>query len=449
MASFPRIDSVLGLMGHASNDKEPSFAALDILSHEISKAVKAHKRATVAGELPTKHLKSITDAATQLANVTRDPEEQWNEYAVTVSIASLLLPLLSMWGTDMMIQMAQVAAIRCYMEWEVFDMLPSHCSICYESIAKDLDADLAVITRLAGILVASGILQQIGTDSIAHTARSRIFAGRRPAGQLFQLICDEAITPGAHLHEYFKKHGIREPSSATLNPHTFAHGREGTPYFDIILGDPARRDVFMLGMSKLQEAVPITNLYDFSWLVEKSKRDRYSPLLVDVGGGKGFALGAILKDYPGLDQSRCVLQDMDPIIAQAMEEHTGQSELQGIRLVPHDFFGEQNVKDAYVYHIRRCLHDWSDEKCVQIPCHLRDALRPGGRILICEQILTNPPSRLTAQLDLCMMNLGGKERTPQQFRTLAAAAGLFVMAIHQPKGSDIGVVECVKRSGTR
>ncbi|KAK3673901.1 hypothetical protein LTR78_006103 [Recurvomyces mirabilis] len=125
MASFPRIDSVLGLMGHASNDEEPSFAVLDILSHEISKAVKAHKRAIVAGELHTRHLKSIADAATQLANTTRDPEEQWNEYAV---------------------MMAQVAALRCYMEWGFFDMLPSRGSVRYERIAKDLDADMAVIS---------------------------------------------------------------------------------------------------------------------------------------------------------------------------------------------------------------------------------------------------------------------------------------------------------------
>ena len=63
----------------------------------------------------------------------------------------------------------------------------------------------------------------------------------------------------------------------------------------------------MLDRSKLQEVVHITNHYDFSWLVDKRKRDCSSPLLVDVVDRKSFALRAILRDYLGLNQSHCVL----------------------------------------------------------------------------------------------------------------------------------------------
>ena len=141
-------------------------------------------------------------------------------------------------NADALHKIAQIAAIRCLTEWGVSNKIPAHGSVHCSGIAMHLDADPAVITRLAGILVASGILQQVGGDSLAHTARSRIYANDKRSGKLFQLVYDEAIKPCAHLHEYLTKHGVREPSYATVNPHTFAHGREGTSYFDIIVDDP-------------------------------------------------------------------------------------------------------------------------------------------------------------------------------------------------------------------
>lgn len=76
--------------------------------------------------------------------------------------------------------------------------------------------------------------------------------------------------------------------------------------------------------------------------------------------------------------------------------------------------------------------------------HLGDAVHPDGRVLICEQIMSNPPSSLTSQTDLCMMNVGGKERTAQMFEELVAMSGLKVVKIHKSDATDVGVVECVK-----
>ena len=82
--AFPRIDSVLGLAAPTHDHAGASTAALEALSQKIGKAIKGHKRAKVRAEEDTGHLRLIADSATALANATKDPEEQWNEYAVTV-----------------------------------------------------------------------------------------------------------------------------------------------------------------------------------------------------------------------------------------------------------------------------------------------------------------------------------------------------------------------------
>jgi O-methyltransferase domain len=99
---------------------------------------------------------------------------------------------------------------------------------------------------------------------------------------------------------------------------------------------------------------------------------------------------------------------------------------------------------AYAYYIRRCMHDYSDENCAIVLRHLGDVLHPDGRVLIVEQIMSNPPSQLSAQTDLCMLNIGGKERSAADFEALTKAAGLKIVKIHKSEATDVGLVECVK-----
>jgi hypothetical protein len=99
---------------------------------------------------------------------------------------------------------------------------------------------------------------------------------------------------------------------------------------------------------------------------------------------------------------------------------------------------------ALIYFIRRCLHDYSDEDCVGILKQLVAAAAPDSKILICEQIVENPPPPLVAQTDFCMINIAGKERTSKMFEELAAQAGLKVSSVSVAQGTPVGMVECVK-----
>jgi hypothetical protein len=71
------------------------------------------------------------------------------------------------------------------------------------------------------------------------------------------------------------------------------------------------------------------------------------------------------------------------------------------------------------------IHDWYDPECIQILSHCRKGIRPGGRLLVVDQVVParNEPG-VSKLMDLEMLVLpGGMERTEQEFRELFAASG--------------------------
>lgn len=93
--------------------------------------------------------------------------------------------------------------------------------------------------------------------------------------------------------------------------------------------------------------MPISGIYDFSWLVAEAEKDPNSDrsLLVDVGGGKGQALKAIHAEFPGLPLRRCVLQDRLEVIEAGLA--LNEPELSAVQRMGIDFLQEQPVKGEF------------------------------------------------------------------------------------------------------
>lgn len=102
------------------------------------------------------------------------------------------------------------------------------------------------------------------------------------------------------------------------------------------------------------------------------------------------------------------------------------------------------VPGALVYYIRRCLHDYGDDDCVEILEQIRKAMAPDSRLLIVEQVLGNPPSPFAAANDVWMATIGGKERPLESFDAIASRAGLKIAKVHPTPGSEVAVIECKK-----
>ncbi|CAL9200611.1 unnamed protein product [Musa hybrid cultivar] len=141
-------------------------------------------------------------------------------------------------------------------------------------------------------------------------------------------------------------------------------------------------------------------------------------VLVDVGGGVGTTLGMITAKHPRI---KGINFDLSHVISEAQP-------LPGVQQVSGDMFEAVPGGDAIF--LKLILHDWSDENCVKLLKNCWKALPEKGKVIVVECVLPavpkpTPRAQGIFQLDLCMAtyNIGGKERTEEEFQGLARDGG--------------------------
>ncbi|WP_245459353.1 MULTISPECIES: methyltransferase [unclassified Mesorhizobium] len=157
--------------------------------------------------------------------------------------------------------------------------------------------------------------------------------------------------------------------------------------------------------------------------------------VVDVGGGHGQLLSAILARNPHLSG---VLFDLPSGVAAARKGAGG--DLPRTEFVAGDFFESVPPGDAYV--IKKVIHDWDDGHAAVILQNCRKAMLPNGKVLLAETLV--PPGDEPNQIkgvDVVMLAVtGGLERTQLQYASLFDAAGLRLERIIQTQG-PISILE--------
>jgi len=88
---------------------------------------------------------------------------------------------------------------------------------------------------------------------------------------------------------------------------------------------------------------------------------------------------------------------------------------------------------ARAYYLRNILHDWPDEKCVQVLRNLIPAMSKDSTILIDEMIIPSQGAHWRqTQMDLLMMaNAAAVERTEKEWRALLESAGMKIKKIYR------------------
>lgn len=208
----------------------------------------------------------------------------------------------------------------------------------------------------------------------------------------------------------------------------------GVPIFQYLEHHPEDLEVFGESMSSISQAEnpAIAAAYKFP----KGRT------LVDVGGGHGSLLAAILKANPSL---KGVLFDQSAVIARAENDKhiTAKGIAQRCRLESGNFFeGVPKGGDAYL--MKYILHDWNDDECVKILANCRAAMNEKGKVLVVDNVVSagNDPS-WGKLLDIQMLIIGGRERTKQEFATLFASAGLKLNRI-VPTKCPLSIVEGIR-----
>lgn len=218
-------------------------------------------------------------------------------------------------------------------------------------------------------------------------------------------------------------------------PHTVMTGEtafdraHGLPLFDYLAGNPDANAAFDRAMAQISgpEDASVAAAYDF-------RRHR---LVVDVGGGTGGLLAAVLSRYTDVEG---ILFEQPQVAAEADLLDGELSER--CTVVTGDFF-ESVPADGDAYVLKRIVHDWDDATAADLLDRCRSAARRDGRVLVVEAVMKpgNEPDPHKAQ-DVGMMVLTrGRERTAAEFRSLFERSGLRLRRIIPvEEGSSLSVL---------
>ena len=211
----------------------------------------------------------------------------------------------------------------------------------------------------------------------------------------------------------------------------------GIEAFDRLEADPEAAAVFNRAMVELTrlDSATVARAYDFSAM----KR------IVDVGGGYGELLAAILRANPA---TRGVLFDRPHAIENG-KRHLATAEVTDrCEFVEGDFFDSiPGGADAYV--LKSVIHDWNDERSKLILQNCGRAMHEHARLLLVERIVplqlaASAAHRAIARGDLNMLvGLGGQERREDEYRALLSATGLQVKAV-LPAGPTFSIIEAIR-----
>jgi hypothetical protein len=294
-----------------------------------------------------------------------------------------------------------------------------------EELAPAVGADARALYRLLRALTSVGVFVEDEDSCFGLTPLGAYLQSDVP-GSLRAI----AIFFGT---EFFRA-GSRLAYSVQTGQPAFDHVF-GMGFFEYFEHHPKASRVFNEAMTGLtrQRVAAVVAAYDFSGLKK----------IVDVGGGQGEFLIAVLKAHPTLTG---VLFDL-PAAINSAQQAIAADLTERCALVAGDFFAAvPSGGDAYV--LSAVIHDWLDDKAVAILQNCHRAMGKNSTLLLIERVLP-PRAERAATLqpyaslaDLLMMVIGGQERTEAEFRALFAQAG-FALTRVIPTQSPFNVIEGV------
>jgi hypothetical protein len=291
-------------------------------------------------------------------------------------------------------------------------------------LAKSTGTHEPSLRRLMRALTGLGVFKQAENGEYENTALGCYLVTGSPGG-----LRARAIGSGEEWYQGWGRLLESVQTGETAFDRVF-----GRPFFEYLAANAQAAAVFNEAMASTTEATAraVSAAYDFSW----------ANVLVDVGGGMGTFLAAILEANP---QARGIVFDRQDV-ATAAGALLASSEVADRREVADgDFFDAvPSGGDAYI--LSWIIHDWDDDRSVTILKNCRRAMARDGRVLVIELVI--PPGNeasLSKLYDIHMLVLtGGRERREDEYRELLAAADLRLTRVI-PTGVPRSIIEAVPR----
>lgn len=290
-----------------------------------------------------------------------------------------------------------------------------------EDLAARVEADPDALARLLRALIGIGVFRRCRDGRYALTPLAETLRTDGP-----ESVAGMARWIGSPQHREHWSHvadSIRTGKSVVP-------ALRGKPAFDYLADEPELGEIFNQAMTGGSDATtaPVIAAYDFT---------RYSTI-VDVGGGHGRLLSAILAATPA---ARGVLFDQPQVVrgAPTLLQKYGVDDR--VQISEGSFFDSVPAGgDAYV--LKSIIHDWPDEDAVTILRNVRAATGAGSHVLLVEFVIP-PHDRdfMGKWLDLEMLvALSARERDADEFRRLFDQTGFQLTRIVET-ASPFSVVE--------
>jgi hypothetical protein len=260
-----------------------------------------------------------------------------------------------------------------------------------EELAAHVDANPDALRRLLSYLVGRGVFVE-ANGTYANTELSLLLLDN--AGWRQWLDLDGA--PGLWAESWARLLGAVR---------TGLPGRDESWYYRELAGTgrAASFDALMAAHVRA-DADQLCDVYDWSSVSH----------VVDVGGGVGVMLQALLAAHPHL---RGTLFDLPQVVSSVPT-------VARVEVVAGDVF-EDPLPYGDVYVLSQILHGWPDDKAATILARCSAAGGEGVRVLLVEGVMPDRPTVDEASFDLFMLTLvGGRQRTLDDFRRLADLVGL-------------------------
>ncbi len=275
-----------------------------------------------------------------------------------------------------------------------------------EQLAAELDVSSVALDRLISHLVTLGVAERT-PDGYRTTALGANLCADADNG-LTDLLHLDAAGGRAELAFVELAHSVITGQAAYPR-------RYGQDFWADLSQHSHLRESFDRQMKwRFREQIP--------QIVDGVEWDRFATL-VDVGGGTGDLLAAILAAHPGM---RGQLVDLDPTATQAARTLTARSLGDRAQALAGSFF-EPLPSGADAYLLCDILHDWDDEHAHAILARCVEAAHPASRVLIIEPVAGQLAQ---SEFDLSMLVIfGGRERSVDEFRDLVAHHGLGLESV--------------------
>lgn len=291
-----------------------------------------------------------------------------------------------------------------------------------EVLAERLSVKVEPLTRLLRALVATGVLAQENSGAFGLTAIGHLMRRDHPLSMrdAFTVATTE-IKAWSEL-EYC----IRTGRSGFEH----AYGETHRSYRSRNTEEDIRMDRAHKAATRV-ELLTLTRAYPWS----------EARTIVDVGGGTGMFLAGILERFPHLQGT---LFDLARMIANANDVINDYGVAARCELVAGDFFDAvPSGGDLYV--LKAIVGGWDDDSCIRILTTVRRAMRADSRLLVIEPVMgVGREFSLGNVVQLQSFVLyGGKDRSIDDYRSLADSAGLEIRRV-VPR-STLPIIELVRR----